>query len=489
MTSAAPWQPTESPRLAHTTAWAVAGQVSGSALQFFTAVLFARLLGPEALGDFAWAATTFTAFALLSDLCIQSAVIRAPELTEVIFSRYLTLSFVLGGVAAGAMLIWAVVPVAYGSGGSAVKAMLLILVPTLILSSLQQAPRGALVRAGRTRAIAVVELTALAGSIAISLPLAMERHDSKALALQLACATGFRTAGYLVTLEMRPRGATPYSIAKLWSFSRGLYGFNFLSFMGRNADNFIVGAILGSYTLGLYSRAFSLLSLPAAQLQLAIGGVLLRFFSLARQDSARVQQRVQVSAMLLSSAVFPIAIGCAVAADELVQTLFGPNWADMVVFVRAFAIVGACQLVVAPVGIALQAVGRTTPLVLIGILGLVPLGGVAVGAALGMPALLAGLYAVLAGPIYGLSQMLVLNRVTGISLMSRRVGCVQMAACFVCLAVAIVTVSLCARAGLPGVVTLAITLAFSVTSYAAILAALARDLLISAVVAIRYARS
>jgi lipopolysaccharide exporter len=89
-----------------------------------------------------------------------------------------------------------------------------------------------------------------------------------------------------------------------------------------------IGSILGTTQLGLFSRAYSLVQLPIELLTNAISRVLYSSFVTLRDDKERFVKGLYRLMECATVVIFPIAIGMAVAAPQLVGAVLGPRWLE-----------------------------------------------------------------------------------------------------------------------------------------------------------------
>jgi PST family polysaccharide transporter len=166
-------------------------------------------------------------------------------------------------------------------------------------------------------------------------------------------------------------------------------------------DNIVVGRLMGAEALGTYSRSFALLILPLTQVQIGLGTYGLRLFS--QYQANRVQLREQFLKLLaiVEIVAFPFAAIFVIAARPIVLVMFGPQWLDAVPLVRSFAIAGAVQAAMSPVSWLILALGRTPALLRLGVVNILPLTAVVVGAIAHDFAVLAVGYGLIGGVLVG----------------------------------------------------------------------------------------
>jgi O-antigen/teichoic acid export membrane protein len=128
------------------------------------------------------------------------------------------------------------------------------------------------------------------------------------------------------------------AFAELWRLSLGFTINQPFSYLAYNADRFIIGRVLGTATLGLYTRA-SFFASTAATLFANIARLSI-FPAMAKvqQDKERLRNALLKSFSVLALLTLPVSAFCVIFAKELVDLLLGDKWHMAVV---PFAILSA----------------------------------------------------------------------------------------------------------------------------------------------------
>jgi lipopolysaccharide exporter len=119
-----------------------------------------------------------------------------------------------------------------------------------------------------------------------------------------------------------------------------------LDYVGGNLDTFTVTRIASTAVVGQYTRAYYLVFQPLGNYMAgALTNVLFSTLSRIQQDLVRLR-RAYLSVLSLGNLLlFPICAGIAVAAQELVLVVLGPQWNLAVGLVPWFALAGGCHVV------------------------------------------------------------------------------------------------------------------------------------------------
>jgi O-antigen/teichoic acid export membrane protein len=95
-------------------------------------------------------------------------------------------------------------------------------------------------------------------------------------------------------------------------------------------DNLVVGRWLGAVSLGEYSRAFQLVSVPATLLGDVVDKVLFPMMARVQDDPRRLATAYLEGTALLALVTLPVGVVAAVLAPDLVAVAFGSRWLGIV---------------------------------------------------------------------------------------------------------------------------------------------------------------
>lgn len=105
---------------------------------------------------------------------------------------------------------------------------------------------------------------------------------------------------------------------------------NICNYLGRNADNIIVGKLLGSEMLGIYQRAFNLMMRPVLVVGGVTTGVLYPLMVSVQGDTARLRSAYLKSLVLTAFLGLPMSLVLYVHGREVIDLLFGSRWLAVV---------------------------------------------------------------------------------------------------------------------------------------------------------------
>jgi PST family polysaccharide transporter len=323
--------------------WAFTGSAGQAVLQIAATIVLARLLTPEQFGSVAAALLIVGLAQLLTQLGVSAALVQRQTLTDDDVAAAFGFSVLVSVVFAVALATSASVlnPLV---GLPADSGLLPLLSPALVLAGVAAVPSGLLQRNLRFRQLTVVDLIAAGPAmIGVSVSLALAGLGAYALAWAEIVAGLVTAVGYLLlarpTLRLLAPDAAWARLQPMIGFGSGYSLAQLGNWIAQNADNLVVANMLGTAPLGVYSRAYNLLSEPAAVIGGAADKVLFPAMARVREDGERLRAAYVRSASLIALVTAPASVMLFVLAPEVVRVLLGPRWEAVVLPLQVFAIV------------------------------------------------------------------------------------------------------------------------------------------------------
>ncbi len=210
------------------------------------------------------------------------------------------------------------------------------------------------------QAIAVTDLAAAAASFAVALTGALSGLGVWSLVFASVTGAAVSSAGYWIGSRFRPRWEfNLLEVRSIARFSGHLSANGLLNYAYRNADNLIVGRVLGNVQLGYYQMAYNLMLTPIQNISSVIASVLFPAFARIQEDNQRFRLAYVRACMLTAIITFPVMAGLGVVADPLIRALLKKEWVPTIPIFQVLSVVGLLQSVQTTVGIIYQAKGRT----------------------------------------------------------------------------------------------------------------------------------
>lgn len=309
--------------------WTVLGAGGQALLQVGVLAILARLISPRDFGVIAAALVAVGLSTILAEGGIGPAVVQRQRIDE----RHIRvgLTFQIGAAAAiWLALVLASRPIATLFGIEALQSVLPAIAIVLVIRSLTLGDY-LMQRALEFRALALLELVSyLVGYGLLAVTLALKGYGVWAIVAGHLGQTSTRT----ILLWFRK----PHSARPLWDWSalRELLFFGggytlawWANYMARNGDDFVVGRFLGAAALGLYSRAYNLMKLPALLFGNALNQVLFPAMAAIQEEREKLRRAYLLGVGLIAGVALPLSALLAVASREVIVILLGESWLRM----------------------------------------------------------------------------------------------------------------------------------------------------------------
>jgi len=329
------------------------------ALQLGSTMILARLLVPEDFGLIAMVLAVTGLVGMFKDAGLSMVTVQRPDISHAQVSTLLWIN-----VALGIFVMFVVAAVSPGLAWFYDEPRLIpigiVLSTTFVFGGLTVQHQALLRRQMRFGALAKIEVASMVTGVAVALTMAVAGLGYWALVGSIYGGVVANATLVWLACEWRPgRPHRRCGIRSMLGFGGDLLGFNMLNYLKRNADNVLIGAVVGAAALGLYSKAYSLLMLPIKQINAPLTGVALPMLSRLAGDDRRFVSGYRSALGAVAIASVPVPIFLAIAATPAIQTLLGDKWLGAVDIFRALAIAAAIDALNVATGWVYISLGHT----------------------------------------------------------------------------------------------------------------------------------
>lgn len=319
----------------------------GQGLTWASTIWVARLLTPEDYGIVAMAGAFIGIVGMISEFGVGSAVLNFRDLSLEKVSQLNGLSLMLG---AGGFLVscLAAVPLSWFFKTNELVLVTIVSGFGFVLLGLKAVPYGMLQKDMRFRFLALVEGVQLLIQAVSTVGFALLGFSYWTLVLgnlvgaafTMVCLVGARPQGIAIPRLSQLREVLAYS----WD----VVGSRLLWYAYTVSDAFIVGRQLGQAALGTYSFGLSLANVAVDKVAGMSYQVTTSLFGAVQHDHAALRRYLLILTEGFAVVSFPVTIGLALVAEELVLVVFGEKWLPMVAPMQILAM-SACYRSVASI--------------------------------------------------------------------------------------------------------------------------------------------
>lgn len=326
-------------RYARGAVWLGAGEWLASAVNFPLQIAIARLIGPGALGLYAYIAAINEFLGIIAAFSLNIALIQSQDESQELYDT----AFVISGLIGLFGLLAAVLctPFLSAEGGAQAGWLLIVLAVGRLLVLLAQVPRGRLEREIRyarlSTASALTKVVPNLGALALASvgigAWCLALRDLGAGILTLALASLWST--------YRFRGRISRQAARrLFDYSWPMFAARSTSILADRIDRVAAGSLLGETVTGLYHQA-RYLAETATTLTRSVTQVSLNVYSRLQSDATRLRESFELMNYFLVRLVMLITTILVAFPVETIQTLLGSEWIAAAAILPWLAIHGA----------------------------------------------------------------------------------------------------------------------------------------------------
>jgi lipopolysaccharide exporter len=342
--------------IARGTVLTVAMRWTDRLIGLISVLILARLLVPDDIGIIAMATLVIALADVLLDLGVNVALIRNREATQAHYDTAWTLRLIQTALSTLILVLSAPYAADYFNDAR-VEPVLRILAFSLLLSGLENIGIVAFHKAMQFGAeFRFLFLRRIAGFI-ITIIAAWILHSYWALVIGTLANRGIGVILSYRMHPMRPRlGLTQFraifSVSQ-WMLLRGIG-----EFLQLNLHRILVGRWAPTATLGAYTLANEISTLPSAELLAPMNRALFPALAAASDNPLELKRLFLLAQGLQALIAIPAAVGLALVAEQAVLVLLGEKWREAVPLLQLLAVIGVAQALTATGGYVLLVLGK-----------------------------------------------------------------------------------------------------------------------------------
>ena len=204
----------------------------------------------------------------------------------------------------------------------------------------------------------------------VSITLALTGFGASSMVIgYLAGSAAWSAAQWWIT-AYRPRLVIDWAVARsMAAYGGAAASLEVLAVVGARVDQVVVGRVLGTRALGLYTIAYRIPEAAIDTVSWTVSIVAFPGLSLLRATKEREMGSAALTVLRFQALyALPLAAGLSVLASPLVVVLFGSIWRPAGAVMSAVCVMSGVAAVVAPLGDVFKALGRQRTLVAFSVL-------------------------------------------------------------------------------------------------------------------------
>jgi len=337
-------------------------------LQTIRTMVLARLLSIDDFGLIAMVATITSFASMFKDAGLSMATVQKEKITEAEISNLFWINVLISGVL-GAIIMSCSPLIALFYGRPELTLVTVVLGFSFIISGISIQHQALLRRHMKFIALAVINIVALISSAILTILLAVCGINYWALvggALLQSIVLVFLTLFFCPWRPKKYNCST--NVRFMLKFGMHLTSFDFINYFARNLDNILIGRIVGSEALGLYSKAYQIVYLPITNIRVPINNVAIPVMAKIKNEIDRFKNYFYKQSMILAIISIPLMTYIVVNSRELILLIFGPNWLHMNMVFKTLAVAAIFQTSFGTKGPTLISLGKTKQYLQLGVI-------------------------------------------------------------------------------------------------------------------------
>lgn len=306
-------------------------------LTWGTTIVVARILTPEDYGLLTMGTVLLEIVTLLSESGLGLTVVTVREITAKQIGQINGAAVLFGLISFGVTCL-AAWPVSLFYHAPALPGVIVALSFALIVSGFRVVPAALLQRELRFRRLAAIDASQGLAQAVTTVTLALLGFKYWSLVFGALVGTAVGTVGTVAARGYPIRWPRWNTLRPVLPFTRNVLVGRLFWFTYQNSDFIVAGKRLGAQALGAYSYAWTLASMPVDKLSALLNSVTPSIFAAVQNDIPALRRYFLTVTEGLAVFAFPLTVGIALVAGDLVPVVFGDRWLFMIPPLQVLAI-------------------------------------------------------------------------------------------------------------------------------------------------------
>jgi len=289
-------------------------------------MVLARLLDPKDFGLVGMVTALTGVLGLFRDFGLSAATVQQVDVTDEQISTLFWINIAVGAILATVTAAMAPVVAAFYREPKLLW-VTMALATSFLFNAAGVQHSALLQRQMRFTTLAMIDVLSWFASAGVGIAMALAGFKywslvAAAVSIPIVATLSFWIASGWIPGAPR-RGLGLHSMVR---FGGGLTLTGLIVYVGYNFEKVLLGRFWGADAVGLYGRAYQLISIPTDNLNSAVGEVAFSALSRVRHDPQRFRNYFLKGYSFVLGLTIPITISVALFAPDLISVLLGPKW-------------------------------------------------------------------------------------------------------------------------------------------------------------------
>ncbi len=335
----------------------ICSQGAGFLVRVSSLVILARLLDPRDFGLVGMVAAVMGVFSVFRDFGLSAAAVQRSTVTEEQASTLFWINILVGAILA--VLSLALAPsIARFYHEPRLFGVTTGLASAFLFNAAGVQHTAILERQMRFTALAVIDVVSWLASATVGIGMASHGFGYWSLvATSIITPLVYTVCAWLTTAWVPGRPRRRIGVGSMMRFGTTLTLTGFVLYIAANCEKVLLGRFWGADAVGIYGRAYQLVSIPTDNLNSAAGGVAFAALSRLQNDPSRFRSYFLKGYSLVLSLTVPVTVACALFADDVIAVFLGPKWKGAAAIFRLLAPTILVSAIIDPLNWLLSSLG------------------------------------------------------------------------------------------------------------------------------------
>lgn len=325
--------------------WAVALRGFVKILALVKLVVLARLLTPEAFGQFGIAALALTLFETITETGVNQILIYSNrKLTDLVDSAWIV--SIARGIIISFLVALSAYPLAWYFNDSMVVPLILLVAVTPLLRGFVNPMIVTFVKELDFRREFLFRSVSASVDFVVAVTIGFLTHSPIAFvaALLVSALVDVALSFFLFSIHPRLRFVRSY-LSEILGYGKWITLSGIAYWIASELDDFVAGRLYGITALGGYQIGYKIATLPVTEISGTVNQVSFPVLSKTRSEQ-RTFMKIFWSSMLFTNAIgFIIALILVLFPADVVSLTLGSQWGGVVPLVRILAVFGLLRTI------------------------------------------------------------------------------------------------------------------------------------------------
>jgi len=335
----------------------IVAQATTLLLRTGSLMIMARLLAPKDFGLVGMVTAVIGVFSIFRDFGLSAAAIQRETITKEQSSTLFWINLLVGATLT--LLTLATGPfVAAFYHEPRLSGVTAVLATAFVVNAAGIQHFALLERQMRFVTLSIIDISSLLVSTSVGIVLALRGFGYWSLVATAAInPLVYTIGGWLISGWVPGRPSRNTGILSMMRFGGTITLNSLVWYMAINFDRVLLGRFWGVEALGIYGRAYQLVSIPTDNLTGAAGGVVFAALSRLQAQPDRLRSYFLKGYSMVLSLTVPIAFTCAIFGSDIIHIFLGAKWNSAVPIFRLLAPMTLGLATITPLGWLLTSCG------------------------------------------------------------------------------------------------------------------------------------